>query len=222
LPILNSQSYSDPKQRNAQIQSRVQQVYHSGGWLNDVEASGRKLARTAHAWHQQGFYISRKESWVGRARRHWQFTQEEQATIIRLIPPVLKCDEQTAISAVRRFLGFVSLHSGNAIPMKAVPTILKGLPIRWGKHGKAGRFVRALKGLGWIDHTQHRYVPRGGTGIGEARRYWIGENLRHHSTEVDRGGSGGDAFDSHVGAGREARILADHASDGRGSPQNEP
>jgi hypothetical protein len=187
LPVLNSQSYSDPKQRNAQIRSRVQKVYHGDGWLNDMEASAQKLARTAHSWHQQGVFISRKETWIVRARRQWQFTQEEQATILRIIPPVLKCDEQTAISAVQRFLGFVSLHSGNAIPMTAVPTILQGLSIRWGKHGKAGRFVRALKGLGWIDHTQHRYISRGGTGMGEARRYWIAENVRHHFTDVDQG-----------------------------------
>ena len=61
--------------------------------------------------------------------------------------------------------------------MTAVPTIMKGLPIRWGKHGKAGRFVRLLKGLGWIDHSRHRYVPRGGAGKGQPRRYWIGETL---------------------------------------------
>jgi hypothetical protein len=91
----------------------------------------------------------------------------------------------TAISAVERFLGFVSLHSGNPIPMTAIPTILKGLPINWGKNGKAGRFVRALKGLGWIDHRQHRYVPRGGMGKGHARRYWLGANMRHHFTEAD-------------------------------------
>ena len=42
--------------------------------------------------------------------------------------------------------------------------------------------MRALKGIGWIDHTQHRFVPRGGTGMGEARRYWIGENVRPHKT----------------------------------------
>jgi hypothetical protein len=195
LPVLNSQSYSDPKQRDAQIRSRVQKVYHGDGWLKDVEGAARKLARTASAWHSRGFYISRKETWADRPRRKWQFAEKERAAILRLIRPVLKCDDAAAISAVERFVGFVSLHSRNAIPITAIPTILDGLPIRWGKHGKAGRFVRVLKGLGWIDHSQHRFVPRGSTRKGHARRYWIGEKLRHHFAD-----DGEDGFDSQVEA----------------------
>jgi hypothetical protein len=154
LPVLNSQSYSDARQRDSQIRSRVQKVYNGDGWLRDVASSALKLARTAHSWHQSGFFLSRKETWGLRGSRRWQFTEDEQATLLRLIPTVLKCDGSTALSAVERFLGFVSLHSGNPIPMTAIPTILKGLAIRWGKHGKAGRFVRVLKGLGWIDHSR--------------------------------------------------------------------
>ncbi len=175
LPVLNSRSYSDPKQRYAQIRSRIEKVYLGDGWLRDVEASARKLSQTADSWHRQGFFISRKETWGHRSRWQWQFTEEERSAIVRLIRPVLKCDDQTAIAAAERFLGFVTAHSGNAIPMTAVPTILKGLPINWGKNGKAGRFVRVLKQIGWIDHSQHRFVPRGGSGMGQARNYWIGE-----------------------------------------------
>lgn len=192
LPVLNSQSYSDAKQRDAQIRSRVDKVYHGDGWLKDAEGSARKLSRTADSWHRQGFFISRKETWGHRSRRQWQFTEEERSTIVRLIPSVLKCDDQTAIAAAERFLGFVAAHSGNAIPMTAIPTILKGLPIRWGKHGKTGRFVRVLKQIGWIEHDQHRFVLRGGSGIGQARHYWIGEMMRHHFT-----GSGNDKKPSY-------------------------
>ncbi len=125
-------------------------------------------------------YLSRKDTWNNARPTQLRFTEDEEATVRRLVPGVLKCDASTAVAAVKRFLGFVSRHSHSPIPMTAIPTILKNLPIRWGKNGKAGEFVRLLRGLGWIDHSQHRYVPRGAKGRGEPRRYWIGANMLHH------------------------------------------
>src|SRR4029077_6024285 len=103
---------------------RVQKVYFEDGWLKDVEASSRKLAQAAHSWHQRGFFISRKETWTGRTGKQWEFSGEQRNTIVRIIPGILKCDDQTAMDAVERFLGFLAAHSANSIPMTAIPTIL--------------------------------------------------------------------------------------------------
>jgi hypothetical protein len=180
LPRLNSKSASDPRRLDDEIRSRVQKVYSCNGWQKDIAQSSAKLAKTAEVWHKRGFFVSRKDTWVDYRTSTVEFTEQEQALIRWHFPDVLKCDADSAVQAVKRFVSFVDLFGGNGIPRNAIPTILKQYDIKWGMNRKISDFLKKLVELEWIVHGPHRWVARGKKGKGQARRYGIGTAILHH------------------------------------------